>query len=67
MDVELSADLRVRRRWIALEQSGSAHNDAGQAVAALACLLLNEGFLQRMERCAIPKSFDCCDGPAFRR
>src|SRR6476469_3185776 len=49
MDVEFGSDLCVRRRRIALKQGGRAHNDTGQAVAALTRLLLDEGLLQRME------------------
>src|SRR5262245_50990315 len=67
MDVELGLDLSVRRRRVAVEQSGSAHDHAGEAVAALTHLLLDEGFLQGVQHCAIPKPFDGCDCPAFRR
>src|SRR5215813_5631364 len=49
MDVELRSDLCVCRRGIAVEQSGRSHNDAGQAVAALPGLFLNERLLQRVE------------------
>src|SRR6476620_1742755 len=31
MDVELGSNLRVRRRGIAVQQSGRSHNDAGEA------------------------------------
>src|SRR6185436_19622007 len=50
MDVEFGSDLCVRRRRIAAKQGGRAHDDAGQAVAALTRLLLDEGLLQRVER-----------------
>src|SRR5262245_32543197 len=49
MDVECGSDLCVCQRGISVEQSGSSHNDSGQAVAALPRLLLDEGLLQRME------------------
>jgi len=56
----------VRRRRIAVEQSRRAHDDAGQAVAALTRLLLDKGLLQRMKRCTTPKPFDCRDSSRFR-
>src|SRR5262245_4672320 len=65
MDVERRSDLCVRRRGIAVEQSGRPHNDARQAVAALPRLFLDEGLLQRVESRATPKSFYCRDGPGL--
>src|SRR5262245_7046081 len=65
MDVELRSDLCVRRRGIAVEQSGRSHNDAGQAVAALPRLFFNEGLLQRVAYRATPNSFYCRDTPGF--
>ena len=67
MDVELRADLCVRWRGIAVEQNGRSHDDAAQAVTALTRLLLDEGLLQGVQHCAIPKPFDGCDRSAFRR
>src|SRR3954469_7084465 len=43
MDIQLGTDLRLGRRRIAAEQRRGAHDDAGQAVAALARLLLDKG------------------------
>src|SRR5215211_1766412 len=48
MDVQLGTDLGLRRRRIAGEQRRGAHDDAGQAVAALARLLIDKGLLERM-------------------
>src|SRR5262245_33171380 len=57
MYVQLGTDLGLRRRRIAGEQCRRAHDDAGQAVAALARLLLDEGLLQRMRRSLAARSF----------
>src|SRR5262249_23211935 len=65
MDVELGSDVCVRRRRIAVEPTCGAHDDAGQTVAALPRLLLDEGLLQRMKRCTT-KPFDCRDSSGFR-
>ena len=66
MDVELRSDVCVRRRRIAVEQSRRAHDDPGQAVAALTRLLLDKGLLQRMKRCTTPKPFNRRDSSSFR-
>src|SRR6185436_19617620 len=58
MDVELGTDLGLRRRRIAAEQCRGAHDDAGQAVAALARLLIDKGLLQRMRPRLATEPFD---------
>src|SRR6476660_10264151 len=67
MDVEFGSDLCVRRRRIAAKQGGRAHNDTGQAVAALTRMILDEGLLQRVERSTTPKPLYSRYGPAFDR
>ena len=49
MPVERVDDLGARRLGVAVEQRLGGHDDAGQAVAALAGLLVEEGLLQRMQ------------------
>src|SRR6478672_11866584 len=67
MDVEFGSDLCVRRQRIAAKQGGRAHYNTSQAVAALTRLLLDEGLLQRVERCTASKPLDRRYGPACDR
>src|SRR5262249_47987283 len=67
MDVQLGTDLRLRRRRIAAEQRRGANEDAGQAVAALARLLIDEGLLQRMRCRLAAQTLNRGDLPALHR
>ena len=67
MDIQLGTDLRLRRRRIAAEQRRGAHDDAGQAVAALARLLIDKGLLQRMRPRLAAQPLDRGDLPALHR
>src|SRR5580704_2339084 len=66
MDVQLGTDLRLRRRRIAAEQRRGSHDDAGQAVAALARLLIDKSLLQRMRRNLAAQPLDRGDLPTLR-
>ena len=57
MLVQRGDDLRPRRAVVAVQQRLGRHDDAGQTIAALAGLLLQERLLQRMRRrCRAPRS-----------
>src|ERR1043166_7771074 len=58
MPVERSRDLRARWIAIASEQRLGGHQDAREAIAALPCLLVQKGLLQRMQPRAVRKAFD---------
>ena len=55
--LELGADLRVGRLGIPLQQGLGPHHHAGDAIAALRRLLLDEGALDRRRRLDRAKAF----------
>src|SRR5579872_7604933 len=56
--VQRPRDLSTGWRWIAIEQCLRAHDDAGETVAALPRLLIEERLLQRMRRRRRAQPFD---------
>src|SRR5262249_42732944 len=57
-------DFLASRLWIFREQCRGRDQDAGQAVAALSGLLVQERLLQRMQGAVVRQSFDGGDGTA---
>ena len=62
--IERGRDLRARRRRILVEQRLGRNHDAGETIAALAGLLVDEGLLQRVRASRASQSLDGGDGLA---
>src|SRR5437868_8514392 len=61
--VERLGDLFPRRRRVTVEQSLGRDQNAGQAIAALTCLLVEKGLLQWMRPLRRAQTFDRHDFP----
>src|SRR6266545_4724132 len=64
MRVERGRDVGTARPWIAREQRRRRYQDAGEAIAALAGLLVEERLPQRVQRVVRPEPLDGRDGAA---
>ena len=65
--VERGGDLGARRRRVTVEQRLRRDQDAGQTIAALAGLLVEEGLLQRVRAVRRAEPLDRHDLPCRRR
>src|SRR3954454_6819073 len=59
--VHMLANLSVCRRAVCGQERVRAHDHAGDAIAALGSLLLDEGALQRARRVFRPEPLECGD------
>ena len=65
IEFELGADLRFGRFGVPLQQGLRPHHHAGDAVAALRRLLVDEGLLQLAGPLGRAEALDRGDAPAF--